>query len=55
MSKEQILGIVRHVLTIAAGYLVGSGHLDDATAQQAVGALIGLAGVVWSVVAKRSA
>jgi len=53
MSKDQILGIVRHVLTIGAGYLVGAGHLDDAMAQQAVGALIGLAGVLWSVLAKR--
>lgn len=54
MSREQVLGIVRHVLTIGAGYLVGAGHLDDATAQQAVGAVLGLVGVLWSVLAKRA-
>ena len=54
MSREQILGIVRHALTIGAGYLVGAGHLDDATAQQAIGAVLGIIGVVWSVLAKRA-
>jgi len=52
MSKEQVLGIVRHALTIGAGYLVGAGHLDDATAQQAVGAVLALVGVVWSYASK---
>jgi len=53
MSKDQVLGVVRHVLTIGAGYLVGAGHMDDATAQQAVGAVLGLVGVVWSFLSKR--
>jgi len=53
MAMDAILGIVRHVLTIGAGYLVGQGMLDDSQAQTMVGAFIGLVGVAWSVWSKR--
>lgn len=51
--KEAILGVVRHGLTAAGGGLVASGVLDAAAAQTAVGAIVALIGVAWSVWEKR--
>ena len=48
MSQEQILGIVRHVLTFAGGIAVAKGLVDAETLAQASGAIITLIGVVWS-------
>ena len=54
MSREQILGIIRHVLTTAGGVVVTLGYLDESTATAVVGALVGLVGGVWSVIDKIS-
>lgn len=43
-----LMGILRHVLTIAAGFIAARGWLDADTAQGAVGLLIGLVGLIWS-------
>lgn len=51
--REAILGVVRHGLTAAGGGLVTSGVLDAAAAQTAVGAIVALIGVIWSVIEKR--
>ena len=48
VSQEQILGIVRHVLTFAGGIAVAKGLVDAETLAQASGAIITLIGVVWS-------
>ena len=53
MGKEKLLGIVRHVLTFAAGLLVVKGYVDDQMAQELIGGIIGLIGTVWSVVSKK--
>lgn len=55
MSKEIILGLVRHILTTAGGVLATKGVIDAGSAETAVGAVIALAGVIWSVVAKKKA
>lgn len=47
--KQMIEGVVRHVLTAAGGALVAKGVVDAATMQLAVGALVTLAGVGWSI------
>lgn len=52
MNKEQILGIVRHVLTFAGGFLVVRGKIDESTLTEIVGSLVTLAGLVWSVLDK---
>lgn len=54
MSKEQILGIVRHVLTFAGGFLVVRGKIDESTLTEVVGSLVTLAGLVWSVLDKNT-
>lgn len=47
--QSAINGIVRHVLTALGGGIVASGYLDEALLQTAIGALITLGGVAWSV------
>lgn len=55
MNKEQILGLVRHVLTIAGGALVTRGIVDDATSTELVGAVITIIGIIWSIASKKPA
>lgn len=55
MTKEQTLGIVRHVLAAAGVWLVATGQLDEAAMQEAAGAVLTLAAVVWSLWEKRAA
>ncbi len=50
---DALLGIVRHVLTTAGGALVTQGLLSSDQLNAAVGAIITLAGAVWSVLSKR--
>lgn len=53
MSKEAILGVVRHILTFGGGLLVSKGTIDEATMLEGVGAIITLAGIVWSIRQKK--
>lgn len=53
MSKEAILGVVRHILTFGGGLLVSKGALDEATMLEGVGAIITIAGIVWSIRQKK--
>ncbi len=47
-------GILRHLLTIAGGYLVHKGVLSSEDLSTAIGGLLALLGVGWSVFAKKS-
>lgn len=53
--KESVLGLVRHALTTLGGFLAAQGHLSASDAELAVGAIVTLVGVAWSVYAKRKA
>ena len=53
MSKDVILGVIRHFLTIAGGVLVTKGNLDVTDADTLVGSVIAIVGVVWSIVSKK--
>lgn len=53
MDKGTALGIVRHILTAAGGVLVTKGVIDDVGLTQAVGGLIALLGVAWSMYDKK--
>ena len=48
MSKEKLLGIVRHVLTFGGGFLMAKGLVDEATLNVIVTGVIALVGAVWS-------
>jgi len=54
MTKEQVLGVIRHVLTFAGGFLVTKGLVDDGLVVELVGAITTIVGGVWSVVAKKT-
>jgi len=53
MSKEKILGIVRHALTFVGGLLVMKGIVDDAVVSEVIGGVMTLAGTIWSIVDKK--
>lgn len=53
MSKETVLGIIRHVLTFAGGILIAKGVADDATVTELVGGLVTVVGAVWSILSKK--
>lgn len=52
MTKEQLLGIIRHAITFAGGVLITKGVIDEATFVELSGAALTLIGGIWSVVAK---
>lgn len=53
MTQEQVLGIVRHVLTFAGGLLIMKGIIDESQLTEVIGGISGLIGTVWSIVAKK--
>jgi hypothetical protein len=54
LTKEQILGIVRHGLTFIGGILITKGLIDESTATEIIGGVITLAGTIWSVIEKNN-
>jgi hypothetical protein len=52
MTKEQVLGIIRHTLTFIGGIIVAKGWIDDVTSTEIIGGLITLSGAIWSIVVK---
>ena len=48
MSREQWLGIIRHILTFAGGWIVAQGWLNEAELVEVIGAVMTLVGLVWS-------
>jgi hypothetical protein len=54
LTKEQILGIVRHGLTFIGGILIAKGLIDESTATEIIGGIITLAGTIWSIIEKNN-
>jgi hypothetical protein len=53
MNQEQILGLLRHVLTVAGGALVTKGLVDESMLLEGVGIISSIVGFVWSYIVKR--
>jgi len=53
MTKEQVLGLVRHTLTFVGGFLVMQGIVEEAVVAEVSGALLTLVGTLWSVFSKK--
>lgn len=53
MTKEQVVGVIRHVFTFVGGILVIKGFIDDSMVQELLGGVISLVGTVWSIVDKK--
>lgn len=54
MSKDEVYGIARAVLSAAGGFVVARGWIDSETAVSLVGAFATIAAAVWSVKSKRA-
>ena len=52
-TQEQLLGFIRHALTLAGGALVTNGIFTESELLEAVGAASTLIGFVWSWMIKR--
>lgn len=52
LTKEQVLGIVRHTLTFVGGIIVMKGLVDEATITEIIGGVMTLTGTIWSVIDK---
>lgn len=52
MTKEQILGVVRHLLTFFGGILVTKGLIDETIVTEVIGGLSTLIGAIWSFIDK---
>lgn len=50
--NEYITSLVRHSLTTVGGSLIAKGLITSASFDQVVGAVVVIAGIVWSVVSK---
>ena len=53
MSKERILGVVRHTLTFVGGLLVMKGIVDEAMTSEIIGGIMTLTGTIWSLFEKK--
>lgn len=53
MNKEQLIGLLRHALTVAGTYAVAKGWIGAGVMEQVVGAVVVLASVGWSTLEKR--
>lgn len=53
--QEKVIGVLRHILTFAGGFVVAKGLVDESTYLELSGALLTLLGGVWSVLSKKKA
>lgn len=54
MTKEQIFGVVRHFITGIGAILVAKGLVEEGVWSELTGTAISFAGLVWSVISKKS-
>jgi hypothetical protein len=55
LTKDQLLGIVRHSLTFIGGILIMKGLVDEALFTEISGGVLTLTGAVWSIINKKEA
>jgi hypothetical protein len=55
LTKEQLLGILRHSLTFIGGIFITKGLIDETLLFELTGGVITLAGTIWSIVEKNKA
>ena len=54
LTKEQILGIVRHALTFVGGIVVAQGLVAPGLVTEIIGGVMTLTGAIWSVIDKNN-
>lgn len=53
LNKDQMLGMVRHVMTLGGGWWIAKGVVDENTMSQLIGAVMTIIGFVWSISEKK--
>ena len=53
MNREQVLGLLRHLLTVLGGGLVAKGFIEESILLEGVGSITSIIGIVWSIADKR--
>jgi hypothetical protein len=53
LTKEQIMGIIRHALTFVGGIFIMKGLVDKTLVSEIVGGVMTLTGAIWSIVDKK--
>ena len=54
MTKEQVLGVVRHLLTFVGGAVAAKGVISESQLFEISGTIVTLIGSIWSVAEKRN-
>lgn len=54
LGKDQVLGIIRHILTFVGGIILTQGLVDQTILDTVIGSSITLIGAIWSIVSKRT-
>lgn len=52
MKIEQVMGIIRHILTFVGGVVVAKGLVDEALITEIIGGTLTLIGGIWSIISK---
>ena len=50
LTKDQVLGIIRHALTFVGGILIMNGLASEEITEEAIGAVLTAVGSVWSII-----
>jgi hypothetical protein len=53
LTKEQVLGIVRHALTFIGGIVIARGLVDETLVTECIGGALTLTGAIWSIINKK--
>jgi hypothetical protein len=53
LTKDQLLGIVRHSLTFIGGILIMKGLVEESTFAEITGGVLSLTGAIWSIINKK--
>ena len=53
LTKEQVLGIIRHTLTFVGGIVVMKGLVDETLVTEIIGGAMTLTGAIWSIINKK--
>jgi len=52
MKIEQVMGIIRHILTFVGGVVVAKGLVDETLITEIIGGTLTLIGGIWSIISK---
>jgi len=55
LTKEQVLGIIRHTLTFVGGIVVARGLVGETLVTESIGGILTLTGAIWSIDSKNAA